>query len=45
MDHPDHTNDPVILDKCCYALANMAVDNLDNIKDIIAGTDRLVWRV
>lgn len=37
MVHPSHRDDPVILDKCCYCLANLAVDNVENVKDIIAG--------
>jgi len=37
MVHPDHIGDPSILEKACYCLANLAVDNPDNIEDIIHG--------
>jgi WW domain len=37
MVHPEHINDPDIIDKCCYCLANLAVENLDNVRDIVEG--------
>lgn len=32
-----HQDDAAILDKCCYCLANLAVDNVENVREIIAG--------
>ena len=36
MKHPEHASDPLILDKCCYCLANLAVDNTENIKAVVS---------
>lgn len=32
-----HQDDAAVLDKCCYCLANLAVDNTENVREIIGG--------